>query len=287
MKTSFKSNEIAHIWAHQSAPHGKSPGAMSFNGPAFLSYGTEIARHITHKGKVAIIYNEHSYSHTTSKNQKLLKQAIPSGVPLFYFDNGERGDSLYSVNGKDLFEYAVEKAADAEQGAARARKNGDYYRAQMSDWLSRAQFINEFFGLRRKVDAAVITRLKEAKERAERAAQKAEEKRVFMERQEQQAGYDAWMRGEDGEYFNPRNFPTVFRVEGDELVSTHGARVPLHEARVAYRFVIRKRAQGWHRNGETCPVGHYQLDAINEHGVVAGCHRISWAELDRLESVLA
>jgi len=63
--------------------------------------------------------------------------------------------------------------------------------------------------------------------------------------------------------------------------------VPLQAARVAYRFATSKRAQGWHENGETCPVGHYRLNAINAQGIVAGCHRIAWSEIERLAPVLA
>lgn len=39
--------------------------------------------------------------------------------------------------------------------------------------------------------------------------------------------------------------------------------------------------KGWHRNGEQFAVGGYQLDAINEYGIVAGCHVIKWPECIR------
>lgn len=32
MKTVFRSEEIAHIWAHRGAPYGRSPGNLSFDG---------------------------------------------------------------------------------------------------------------------------------------------------------------------------------------------------------------------------------------------------------------
>ena len=38
---------------------------------------------------------------------------------------------------------------------------------------------------------------------------------------------------------------------------------------------------GWRRNGESCLVGVYQLDAITNQGIVAGCHRIAWEEVER------
>jgi len=39
MKTVFKSNEIAHVWVNQGAPHGRCPSSMSFDGDVFRSYG--------------------------------------------------------------------------------------------------------------------------------------------------------------------------------------------------------------------------------------------------------
>lgn len=285
MKTTFKSSEIAHVWAHQSAPHGSSPGAMSFNGPAFLSYGTEIARHITHAGKLAVLVNDTSYSVSTSKHQGKIRQAIPSDVPTFKIGGIGRGCSLLNISGAQLFEYAISEAADQQSKSTKARLNKDWYAARSLEWLESAREISTFFGLRRKVDSKAIERLQSVKARAEKqAARKAAESlaRIISE---QSANFEGWKTG-GHEYFQSEKFPIAFRVEGDELVSTLGARVPLHDAKAAYRFARAHKA-GWHTNGETCPVGHYQLNSISEAGIVAGCHRISWDEMERLAPVLA
>lgn len=283
MKTKFKSDEIAHIWAHKSAPHGDAPSAMSFNGDAFLSYGTEIARHFTRKGQSYVVLNDTGFSVTTSRHQSLVRQAV-RGMTVFHC-TGHRGDSLRAVTGSDLFKYAVESAADSQKKAQKARQMKGSYEAYAAKWLQQAATINEFFGLRRKVDGTTIERLRKAGEASERKQAKAQAAREAKQRIEQQEAFDAWLRGEDGGYFSHTAFPVAFRVEKDELVSTLGARVPLREAQVAFRFVFRHR-EGWHRNGETCPVGNYQLDAINAQGIVAGCHRISWAEVERLAPIL-
>lgn len=286
MKTTFKSSEIAHIWANRSAPWGKCPGNASFNGAAFLSYGTELARHITHAGKAAIIYNETSYSVSTSIVQGRLRQAIPAGVPLFKISGRGRGDSLFNIGGKELFTYAIERAVFFSGKIPKAR-NKDQYAAEQANWLTEAQKVNEFFGLRRKVDSDAIKRLAASKARAEKAARIAQEKRERLEREEMATGYANWKEGLNEPYFRATLFPVAFRVEGEELVSTLGARVPMAAARVALYFVLRHKGTTWHRNEETCPVGHYQLDAINEHGIVAGCHRIAWNEVERLAPVLS
>lgn len=284
-KTHFRSDEIAHIWAHKSAPRGEAPGAMSFDGDSFRSYGTVIGRHITHKGMEAVLVNETSYSVTTAKHLGIMRRAI-AGMHIFRIGGIDRGSSLRDVSGADIFEYAISEADKAQQRATKARTHKDYLLSRAAGWLERAKAANEFFGLRRKCDDQAIARLQASKERAEREQKRKAAARDLAARLEQQAAYEAWKQGEQDGYFNVSLFPVAFRVEADELVSSLGARVPIHEARVAFRF-IQSRKSGWQRNGETCPVGHYQLDTINAEGVKAGCHRITWEEITRLSSIFA
>lgn len=85
----------------------------------------------------------------------------------------------------------------------------------------------------------------------------------------------------------PHNGFALLRVwhftgeDGDSMETSQGAIVPLPEVERAFRFVIAKRSTGWHRNGDTFKVGDFHLDAVNESGIVAGCHRIAWDEVER------
>lgn len=288
MKTTFKTREIAHVWAHQSAPHGKSPSALSFEGGTLLSYNTAIARIIEHKGRKAVIINDRSFSVTTSKHQSLMRRALPDDLPRFYVEDG-RGTRL-QFDGSRLFAYAVQAATDAAQNAAMIKRKGTAKEAnlryQQETWLRRAGEVNTFFGLRRKVDEKTISRLAATNAAQERKAMAAREKRESEQRARYATAFESWKDGGD-DYFPAHNFPVAFRVEEGELVSTLGARVPLDDARRAYRFATSKRGQEWRQNGETCPVGMYALNAINEQGIVAGCHRVTWAEIERLAPVLA
>lgn len=90
----------------------------------------------------------------------------------------------------------------------------------------------------------------------------------------------AWLAGAD--IPASQNWPTCARIEGNEVVSNLGARIPLESALLGLQFVFSKRKSGWHRNGEKFALGDYQLDAVNESGIVAGCHTIKWNELERL-----
>lgn len=293
MKTVFTSDEIAHVWAHKSAPCGKSPGAVSFDGPVIRSYATAMARHIEHKGKAAIILNVTSYSVSTSKHQGRIAGAVRGlDIPIFRLDGLERGEGLV-FNGDAIFAHYLEQAAkcEADSRLPRIRPHTvEAHKGRAAHFLAEAKRVSEFFGLRRKVDEKAIARLADAKAKAEKRARIEQENRDKAERERQQSAYAAWLASEpmpEGVYLNARLFPVAFRVEGDELVSTLGARVPLQAARIAYRFAVSKRGQAWRENGETCPVGHYRLNAINEHGIVAGCHRITWGEIERLAPILA
>lgn len=259
---------------------------MSFQGKEFCSYGTAIARHIEHAGRPAIIFNETGYSVTTSKHQNLILRAIPDGVPVFRFGDCGRGISLDNLSGAQLFEYAIKQAADEKAKAERARKNSGWHSGRAATWLASAQQVNEFFGLRRKVDEKTIERLRKVAAADERKRRKDAELREQQARAEQQQAFDNWLAGLPYEYFSPHIFPVAFRVEGEELVSSRGARVSMRSARVALAFAKSHRADGWTRNGEAHTVDGYTLDSVNPQGVVAGCHRITWEEIERIEPLI-
>lgn len=77
----------------------------------------------------------------------------------------------------------------------------------------------------------------------------------------------------------------VDMVRSDELQTSQGASVPWSHAIKVFRFVklCRLRGQPWDRNGHTLRVGHFQVDHVDADGSFrAGCHRIAWAEIERL-----
>lgn len=73
------------------------------------------------------------------------------------------------------------------------------------------------------------------------------------------------------------------------LETSQGATVPLVAAIRAFRFVklVKERGEPWHRNGQTLPVGHFQIDRIETTGNFrAGCHAIDWQEIEALATEL-
>lgn len=94
---------------------------------------------------------------------------------------------------------------------------------------------------------------------------------------------EKWIAGEISNYQLPRECPVVLRVKSDtqSMETSKGVRIPLNEAQLAFRFVSKHRETGWHKNGTSFAIGEFQLDAVNESGIVAGCHRIAWNEIER------
>lgn len=155
-----------------------------------------------------------------------------------------------------------------------------------------------------KVEAA---REKKAEEYRQWAARNAEEaKRREEEKARELAEWEAtktekwaaWLRGEVATTVlqDRHSHPVLLRaipegteqrgafLEQDILETSHGAIVPLEDARRAFVIVrmCRCKNKEWHRNGEQVPVGDFQLDSISATGnVVAGCHKIHWEEIER------
>lgn len=95
---------------------------------------------------------------------------------------------------------------------------------------------------------------------------------------------NAWKRHEPLE-ISSYNLPVALRREGDEIVTTLGARFPVDHAKRAYVILkkLHERREKFQANGHTIPVGGYRIECMDEAGtVVAGCHRVSWSEVSDL-----
>ncbi len=341
MKTVFKSNEIAHIWANASAAHGRSPGNLSFHGDAIKSYATVIGRRMQANGKTAYVLDRASFSVSTSKSQGRVWQAIPDSEKVFRINQGQRGQSLLftPVELAKHFEMSADNIAQ-EMPSRYAFKRAEQY-ANVTTELEKARDVLAFFGLGTvRLDKELAKRAagakdaesilaeyrarlihqektKEARELKERTARVLSQALEFLADEKPATRWidtlephrasafallpadvqakvadkvnasnaslvTRWRAGKDVNL--PHDCATMLRAEGDEMVTSRGARVPLTDAKRSYRFILLAKAKGWHRNGEVHQIGGYHIDAVNEQGVVAGCHHVNWSEIEHFAS---
>lgn len=347
MKTVFKSDEIAHIWANRGAAFGRCASNMSFEGDAFKSYATVIARRISAKGKEAYVLDSASFGNTTNgKHKPKVARAIRDSAKVFHIHCGGWGQDLRFTPATLRDYYLAEFRRMGDEKPARMEAKRAEAMLHRFSRLESAIEVCTFFGLPEKKLAAMLRKSakeiaaaselvtayrgklearREAKYEADRLARKqrdaariaqaiataeaiCEDRQAFTGKEDfgptwgekysllesrpelqamigrkaeefEAAKLARWQAGEDVSLGH--NCPTLLRAEETEMVTSHGARVPLDDARRTYRFALICKAKGWHRNGETHAIGAYQLDAVNENGVVAGCHRVSWAEINR------
>lgn len=285
MRTRVDTNEVAHLWAHQTQHEARNgSGARNnfyFEGDTIYSYGRHfpIARHIEHKGVKAILFTTRKYSNTTSGHISLVRGAIPSGVRVFYVDDPSR-----MPDGRDI-QKNENQAAELVAKAKRARTNREGYLASAQSLLDDAKELKEFFGLKGKVLTmdglgVLAGEIEAARKQDAENRRKAEQARIKAA----QENLTLWIGGAN--VFVPHGLPFAFgRIEGAELVTTKGARVPVeHVAKVSplVRSII-TNGRTFKRNGHTIHLGHYQLDEITADGTLrAGCHTFQKDEVIRI-----
>lgn len=95
---------------------------------------------------------------------------------------------------------------------------------------------------------------------------------------------EAWLNGESLPHYHLGG-ETIVRRKGERLETSRGAQVPFRAAVAVYVKAQHCRANGasWKRNGETMPVGSFQLDRIAPDGAInVGCHTIGFPAMTRL-----
>ncbi|MEI6084002.1 MAG: hypothetical protein WCS70_06840 [Verrucomicrobiota bacterium] len=155
MRIKHVTNEVAHIWAHQTyAKHGAAEnnarhGNLYFDGDTIYSYGAHfpIARHVIAKdGKPTILFTTRSYSVTTAGHIREVRGAIPHGVRVL---NVERPDQTPDSAVLDSIQVEID-AANIEARNYRAKVGARHAALQLEGLVARANAISQAFKLRRK-----------------------------------------------------------------------------------------------------------------------------------------
>lgn len=301
IKTVFPTDEIAHLWAHQSAPHARNPAHnFWFNGPVIYSYGGHfpIARIVTKDdGSRMVLCTTRGYSVTTSRHIHRVRMAIPSyqrriDVP-YVAEESRAGDNVAAL------------VADVRTKLLKAHRargtNKDYYMGEARSIAENARFLAEWYGLPAPIFPALDAQgAKEiaaaaravAEEEARQAAAKRE--RYLIEHSEQ---IIAWLGGDTSIYTRTAwravlgtDHLRVSPDNPDEVETSQGVRVPLADVRRAWSLIERFYRESTGQPlaaGKAWRIGRYTLDSIERDGTVhVGCHSFIRAEVERFAHVL-
>jgi hypothetical protein len=300
----FDTGEIPHLWAHRTQGEARNrQGNLYFNGDTIYSYGSHfpIARHVANDaGERAVLFTTASYSVTTSSHCSAVRSAIPSGVPVFHVPNvchGRYSGSELTADDHagNLADYAERVEAEVTASArARSSWKKEYSHERAESLRAEAIAYAEFFSLPRPklstvpaLDSAALTaiRKREAKRAAEKAEQTKRERAEAIVRQQELI--TKWRAGQySGCLYD---VPAMLRIDGDEVVTSRGARFPVSHAKRALAFVrkVRESGQAYVRNGHTIHLGPYAIDRIGPDGTVkSGRHAVSWEEIERIAPAL-
>jgi hypothetical protein len=323
MKTVFTNREIPHKWAHATQPHARGSN-LSFQGDTLYSYSTPIAKiYPKRDGVPLVLMSERTYSVTTARHLGYAYGAVSHlpvvTVPRYILGESHRGH--YRGNGDarkdhtDNLEFLNVALVNCGKKAMRRTKENrvqwDAENAERAHKQLAAYMV--YFKIRRKMPpmpgfAAAFERARKIEnpdpasldKRERAAAQRAQAKyatrrlaeiaRELRGRDYSDMAYRSDWRlngafgAAAGYYHHGATGPCMLRVQGDEIETSLGARIPLAAAPMVWNLVQRAIGQGGfepsHALGRL-KIGDYPLDRIDADGTLhAGCHAIPYSELE-------
>lgn len=282
MRTKYSSNlELSHIWANDPDPSiGKSANSMSCQNGKLYSYATCIAEIIGN----TVIFNDASYSNTTSKHQSLARSAARHYKAL-YIEIPQRGLDSLSMNQRDFNEIIVEynerKASEYLVKASNARKSETetVYLGTAHNIFSSLVEYAKLLGL--EYDAPDLESLKESATKAYEQAKALEKIRRAERIKAQAEALENWRAGLD-----VRNFfeVTALRIKEDQIETTKGARIPVDHAIKFWGLI-----KSWHEKGvsyvkdhHSIHLGNYSVNRFENDVLTVGCHSIPYSEIESI-----
>lgn len=298
------SGEVAHIWAQQCQEWGRNPTEnIYFSGDTIYSYGGHFPIAKFHKmpnGKTIVLYNDASYSNTTSGHQwdvlSAVKGQLVTRIPEKFWFN--------YIAGK---EYFIQEIKDSLLLSSKATKYALSYLEQAGSLVSK---LHKWGKLHKrhafyKFTESELEILQRAKAQKARLAKQAEIKaakdevlrleRIRVLNEECGGDVNAYWRKfgllpllpHHGNYFVQQYLDgTLCRVVGDEVITSMNAKVPIKHAKrllkIVYR-VVAARSEYKMDSNHPIHIGYYSVNSITADGdVKIGCHEIKWSEVQLL-----
>lgn len=304
MKHVFTGKTIDHAWVHRQAPWGNTGtrGNESFDGDRFFSYSTCIAERLTVNKKDIYFISRYRYSSSTGSHINGVRHAIPATCEILTVIGVRRGTRNILPDKPDRKRWAQEEigallkeAGEQSASAARSPSSGGYKLNYARELVDQAKRFAEIFKVKIKVDtdlAKLGEQVEELRKKAQ-AFEREQQKKLLAANKE---ALDKWLSGDPraqyptallrrGE-FNTRLRVTARAVDGVNTVkvveTSLGITIDYREAQAALKWLLSHRVKGWRTNGEQFKIAGYNVSSVSETGVIAGCHRVRWDEIERI-----
>lgn len=305
---------VAHNWANQTNSHGKGSNFF-YEGKSIYSYGHhfEVGRIVeTEKGNTIVLLNSNSYSVTTSKHQGYVRQAC-NHIESFDFPLGNRqlnilsGASLTDDDFTRVVIYYANRVLESSKKAQRSRKYGDLYlndaKKAVEDWNKlKAYFPSLTKGIKKlKLPSDIQIKKLNDKDKAERAKERKEKQNRIIREENAWLNYEqnyvsriarCLLRQRQVSYIPEQGCPPQTRLI-DEVETSHGARVPLDQAKRFYGVIKQFKSNPnaidhlkYTNLKDRLKVGNFRLSNLTPNGANIGCHFIAWSEMERFANVM-
>lgn len=287
-------DEAAHYWANQVQPEGKAGNVFFENGKIY-SYGYHfcIARHLK-PGVIA--FTTRDYSNSTSKHKGTVRHAARHLTFVYCYNPAasareNKEDAEKSIRAA-LLHAEKPRIRDTTRHDARAlavsltERFNAYLAALPGDEARGIAPLDTtgFDAMRAELaaEAAAISARQLERNKEAKAAKAAREREAQLKAEEKLDHWRAHVAGSSA--YNLRALPVALRLSSaqENVETSHGARIPVADARELWPFVVSVRNKGKALPiiGTGRPLGVYHLNEIRADGsIVVGCHDIPFAEL--------
>ena len=285
MKTVMSAQEVCHKFSHGGVCE-KTPSRNVFiENNTIYSYGHHFAmarRIVIEKGKAFTVFlvNCNGYSVTTAKHMSWLGQALRN--------NG----TIFSVNKPDV--QIESQPADyvsrynSERGQAKMSKSEITKYRHCLEARRLAVEMREFCKLFKLPTPRLQPLPVVDMEKVRAHENRVEAKRLADESKSMEDKIAEWRTGSRASGNLPMNAPTMLRIDGENILTSKGAKVPKSEAVRMIHYLVGLRDCG-QTLGADCglKLGEYPVTSFDGHVLVVGCHEIPWSEIVNLKALLA
>lgn len=291
MRKVFNNRQVTHVWAQQTQSEGRGP-SIFFRDTEIFSYGTHYLAgkiYTNKKGKKFALINSHNYSRTTTKHLSYIRSAV-SGL-MSYFCVERPGDLKGAV--KQLDENIDSTVAlYMKRVKITSREDITWRIDQVRDAFNEANQLRKLLGLKEKPDSVYSKKVaplsKHLHERlaawnanntpeklAKKAAEKAKREAELAKIQEAKQA-ELIQRFRNGENVYPQTKYKLLRIQGDKVVTSGGAEVPLSDALAGLASLRNKFiTKGF-------PIGQFAFETIENNIIKIGCHYIEMKEAENV-----